>query len=54
MYDKQMFTCNNNNNKRSLFQMNDLVRDKMTDKKGNISPHAEVLAGCCVSIDINW
>lgn len=29
--------------------MNDFVRDKLTDKKGNISPYAEVLAGCCVS-----
>lgn len=30
--------------------MNDFVRDKLTDKKGNIAPHAEILAGCCVSI----
>lgn len=32
--------------------MNDFVRDKLTDKKGNISPYAEVLAGCCVSYSI--
>lgn len=32
--------------------MNDLVRDKLTDKKGNISPYAEVLAGCCVSMTL--
>lgn len=29
--------------------VNDLVRDKFTDKQGNISRYAEVLAGACVS-----
>lgn len=29
--------------------MNDFVRDKLTDKKGNITPYGEILAGCCVS-----
>lgn len=33
--------------------MNDLVRDKLTDKNGNITPYAEVMAGCCVSIYSN-
>lgn len=30
--------------------VNDLVRDKFTDKKGNISLVAEVIAGGCVSM----
>ena len=30
--------------------MNDLVRDKLTDKKGNIMLPSEMLAGACVSI----
>lgn len=34
------------------FQMNDLVRDKFMDKKGNIKPYQEIIAGCCVSDSI--
>ena len=30
--------------------MNDLVRDKLMDKKGNITLGGEILAGACVSI----
>lgn len=30
--------------------MNDLVRDKLTDKKGNITFPGEMFAGACVSI----
>lgn len=30
--------------------MNDLVRDKLTDKKGNITFASEMFAGACVSI----
>lgn len=29
--------------------VNDLVRDKMSDKKGNIAMYGEILAGACVS-----
>lgn len=31
--------------------VNDLVRDKLTDKKGNITLSAEILAGGCVSME---
>lgn len=31
--------------------INDLVRDKLTDKRGNIPRWGEVLAGACVSVN---
>ena len=31
--------------------MNDLVRDKLTDKKGNLTLASEVIAGGCVSME---
>jgi len=34
--------------------VNDLVRDKFFDKQGNIPGWAEVLAGACVSLNINF
>lgn len=34
--------------------VNDLVRDKMTDKQGQIPRWAEVLAGGCVSFLLNF
>jgi len=33
--------------------MNDLVRDKFTDKQGNIPKWAEIMAGACVSFNFN-
>lgn len=30
--------------------VNDLVRDKLTDKKGNIALTSEIIAGSCVSL----
>lgn len=35
-----------------FFQVNDFVRDKFMDKKGNIPAPAEILAGCCVSLNL--
>lgn len=32
------------------FQVNDFVRDKFYDKKGNIAMYGEIIAGGCVSI----
>jgi hypothetical protein len=34
--------------------VNDLVRDKFTDKQGNIPRWSEVLAGACVSSFVAW
>ena len=34
--------------------VNDLVRDKFTDKQGNISRYAEVLSGACVSLRLSY
>lgn len=31
------------------FQVNDFVRDKFYDKKGNIPMYGEIIAGGCVS-----
>ena len=32
--------------------VNDLVRDKLTDKKGNITLASEIIAGSCVSLGL--
>lgn len=32
--------------------VNDLVRDKLTDKKGNLSLTSEIIAGSCVSLGV--
>jgi hypothetical protein len=32
-----------------VFQVNDFVRDKFTDKNGNIPLYGEIVSGACVS-----